>query len=266
MTGRQSDLAVQRLAWCLVLVVFLWTAPAVAAEPSIAAASDLKFALDEIAQAFQQKTGHRPRITYGSSGVIASQIRNGAPYQLYLSADEQYVLSLHHDGFTRDRGSLYGVGRIVLVVPTASRLTLDAGLEGLPAQIAAGRLRRIAIANPEHAPYGRRAEEALRRVGSWEAVRPRLILGENVSQAAQFALSGSADGGIIALSLALSPQLQPLLRYLLIPERLHSPLRQRMVLLTKADQAAEAFYRFMQEPHARAIMRRYGFVLPGEGA
>jgi molybdate transport system substrate-binding protein len=266
MIGRLPGLAVLRLTWCLLLAVSLWAAPAAAAEPSIAAASDLKFALDEIARAFQQKTGHRPRITYGSSGVIATQIRNGAPYQLYLSADEQYVFSLYKDGFTRDQGSLYGVGRIVLAVPAASRLTLDAGLEGLPAQVAAGRVRRIAIANPEHAPYGRRAEESLRRSGSWEVLQSRLILGENVSQAAQFALSGSADGGIIALSLALSPQLQPQLRYVVIPERLHSPLKQRMVLLNKADDAAASFYRFMQEPQARAIMRRYGFLLPGEGA
>lgn len=237
---------------------------ALAAEPVVAAAADLKFALEEVAQSFQKDTGQSVKLTFGSSGTFAMQIRNGAPFQMYLSADEDYVLKLYAEGLTRDQGSLYAIGRIVLMVPSSSTMPIDPELKGLAAQLKAGQIKRFAIANPEHAPYGRRAEEALLHAGLWEAIKPKLIFGENVSQAAQFATSGSADGGIIALSLAKSPQMVQLGRYAVIPVAWHTPLRQRMVLLKNADATAQAFYRYMQEPSARTVMRRYGFVLPGE--
>ena len=183
---------------------------------------------------------------------------------MYLSADEDYILKLHAEGLTRDQGVLYGIGRIVLMAPPSSTLPVDGELKGLAGQLKAGQIKRFAIANPEHAPYGRRAEEALRHAGLWDVIKPKLVLGENVSQAAQFATSGSADGGIIALSLAKSPQMAQLGRYAVIPAEWHAPLRQRMVLLKNADATAQAFYRYMQEPAARVVMRRYGFVLPGE--
>ena len=235
-----------------------------AAEPIVAAAADLKFALDEVAQAFKKDTGQSVNLTFGSSGTFATQIRNGAPFQMYLSADEDYILKLHAEGLTRDQGVLYGIGRIVLMAPPSSTLPVDGELKGLAGQLKAGQIKRFAIANPEHAPYGRRAEEALRHAGLWDVIKPKLVLGENVSQAAQFATSGSADGGIIALSLAMSPQMAQLGRYAVIPAEWHAPLRQRMVLLKNADATAQAFYRYMQEPAARVVMRRYGFVLPGE--
>ncbi len=252
----------------LSLVPLLFTlalpAPAAAAEPVVAAAADLKFALEEIAQAFRKDTGQSVKLAFGSSGTFATQIRNGAPFELYLSADEEYVQKLHADGFTRDGGTLYAIGRIVLFAPPGSTLPVDGELKGLAAQLQAGKIKRFAIANPEHAPYGRRAEEALKHAGLWDAIRPKLILGENVSQTAQFATSGSADGGIIALSLAKAPQMQTLGRFARIPAQWHEPLRQRMVLLRNAGPTAEAFYKYMQQPAARAVMRRYGFVLPGE--
>lgn len=238
--------------------------PAGAAGPVVAAAADLQFALEEIAQAFKEDTGQSVKLAFGSSGTFATQIRHGAPFELYLSADEHYVRTLHADGFTRDAGTLYAIGRIVLIAPPGSRLPVDGELKGLAAQLEAGAVKRFAIANPEHAPYGRRAEEALRHAGLWEALRPKLIFGENVAQAAQFATSGSADGGIIALSLARAPQMAGLGRHALIPAAWHAPLRQRMVLLKNAGAIAEAFYRYLQQPSTRAIMRRYGFVLPGE--
>lgn len=239
-------------------------APVAAAEPVVAAAADLKFALEEIAQAFRKDAGQAVKLSFGSSGTFATQIRHGAPFELYLSADEDYVQKLHADGFTRDGGALYAIGRIVLMAPPGSRLPVDGELKGLAAQLQAGGIKRFAIANPEHAPYGRRAEEALKHAGLWEAIRPKLVLGENVSQAAQFATGGSADGGIIALSLAAAPQMKERGRYAPIPADWHAPLRQRMVLLRNAGSTAEAFYRYMQQPPARAVMRRYGFVLPGE--
>jgi molybdate transport system substrate-binding protein len=251
--------------------VLLWLAAVVCSTtlhaqdvPVVAAAADLKFALKEIAADFQKERGQNLKLTFGSSGNFATQIRNGAPFQMYLSADEDYVLKLHADGFTRDEGTLYAIGRVVLMAPPSSNLPVDAELKGLAEQLKAGRITRFAIANPEHAPYGKRAEEALRHAGLWDAIQPRLVLGENVSQAAQFATSGSAQGGIIALSLAKAPQMADQGRYALIPAEWHQPLRQRMVLLKSADATAEAFYRYLQEPAARAVMRRYGFVLPGE--
>lgn len=246
------------------MALLVASGPLLAAEPIIAAAADLKFALEEVAQSFQKDTGQSVKLTFGSSGTFATQIRNGAPFQMYLSADEDYVLKLHAEGLTRDQGTLYAIGRIVLMVPPSSALPVDPELKGLAAQLKAGQIKRFAIANPEHAPYGRRAEEALQRAGLWEAIKPKLIFGENVSQAAQFATSGSADGGIIALSLAKSPQMAQLGRYAVIPAEWHAPLRQRMVLLKSADATAQAFYRYVQAPEARAVMRRYGFVLPGE--
>lgn len=232
--------------------------------PIVAAASDLQFALEEIAAKFESDTGVSVRLSMGSSGNFARQIRQGAPYQLYLSADERYVLDLARDGFTRDQGALYAIGRIALIVPRTSTLAADGSLEDLRAAIADGRLRRFAIANPEHAPYGRRAEEALRHVGLWEAIKDKLVFGENVSQAAQFATTANSQGGIIAYSLALSPRVAALGRHDLVSATWHEPLMQRMVLLKRAGTAAEKFYRYLQEQPARAIFRRYGFVLPGE--
>lgn len=233
-------------------------------EPVIAAAADLKFALEEVAKSFKEERGQSIKLTFGSSGTFATQIQNGAPFQMYLSADEDYVFRLHSEGLTRDRGALYAIGRIVLFAPHGSRLKVDSQLKGLSELLAAGRIRRFAIANPEHAPYGRRAEEALRKRNLWQGIQSKLALGENVAQAAQFATSGSADGGIIALSLAKSPAVAKLGKFALIPDAWHQPLRQRMVLLKNAGSVAQAFYRYMQGTAARKIMRRYGFVLPGE--
>jgi molybdate transport system substrate-binding protein len=185
---------------------------------------------------------------------------------MYLSADESYVVDLAKDGFTRDQGELYAVGRIVIIVPHGSPLEPDGTLEDLRAALEDGRVQKFAIANPEHAPYGRRAEEALRHAGLWQAIVHRLVLGENVSQAAQFATSGSAQGGIVAYSLALSPKVSALGTFELIPAAWHAPLRQRMALLEDAGATAERFFAFVQQPAARAIMRRFGFVLPGEAS
>jgi molybdate transport system substrate-binding protein len=232
--------------------------------PAIAAASDLQFALDEIAAQFTTDTGQPLRLVYGSSGNFARQIEQGAPYELYLSADEAFVFRLADRGFTRDHGTLYAIGRIVLFTPHGSRLGSDDGLAGVDAALERGAIRRFAIANPEHAPYGRAAEQALRHIGLWERLRPHLVYGENVSQAAQFAVSGNSQGGIIAYSLALAPSVRQRGGFALIPEDWHEPLRQRMVLTRTATPAAEAFYDYMQAEPARVIMRRYGFDLPEE--
>jgi molybdate transport system substrate-binding protein len=250
--------------WCVVAAPGSAGAAPGRAEALVAAAADLQFALEEIAGAFTAETGEVVRLSFGSSGNFARQIRQGAPYALYLSADEDYVLDLARDGYTRDEGAIYAIGRIVLMVPSGSPLAADGTLEDLRAALADGRLHRFAIANPDHAPYGKRAEEALRHARLWDALEPRLVYGENVSQAAQFATSANAQGGIIAYSLALAPKVGALGSFALIPQEWHSPLRQRMVLLRQAGPVAERFYAYLQQPAARRIFNDYGFVVPGD--
>lgn len=228
----------------------------------VAAASDLQFALAEIADQFAADTGERVDLIFGSSGNMTRQIRDGAPYAIFLSADESFVQQLAREGLTRGDGELYGLGRIVLFAPKGSPLIPEQGLDGLARLIQAGAAQRFSIANPEHAPYGRAAEQALRAHGIWDVIRPSLVLGENVSQAAQFAATGNTVGGIIAYSLVLAPAMRDLGTYALIPAEAHAPLRQRMVLLKDAGPVAERFYQYVQEPAARATLERFGFVLP----
>ena len=251
------------LAWVLALV---GTGAPAQAEPasSIAAAADLKFALDAVATRFKAETGGEVAVTYGSSGNFARQLMQDAPFQVFLSADEGFVFRLADAGKTQDPGVLYAEGRIVLFAPHGSPLIPDAGFADLKIALEDGRVRKFAIANPEHAPYGRAAEEALASQGLWDKAKPLLVLGENVSQAAQFATSGSTQGGIFAYSLALSPEVGKLGTYALIPADWHKPLRQRMVLMQNAGKNAKAFYAYMQSPPAREILRGFGFVLPGE--
>ena len=233
--------------------------------PVIAAAADLKFAVTEVAAAFKLQTGNEVKLSFGSTGNFATQIRQGAPFQLFMAADQKFIADLHEEGFTKDAGDLYAEGRIVLMVPHGSVLKADEAMNDLAAQLEAGRITRFAIANPEHAPYGLRAEEALRHRGLWDKVQPHLVLGENVSQAAQFALSGNAQGGIIAYSLALAPEVRSQGQFALIPHDWHEPLLQRMALLRNAGPVATEFYTFMKSPRAREIMKKYGFVLPDGG-
>lgn len=228
----------------------------------VAAASDLQFALTDVGDQFAAETGERVDLIFGSSGNMTRQIRDGAPYSVFLSADESFVQQLVSEGHTKGEGVLYGIGRIVLFAPQESALAPNEGLDGLARLVAAGGVPRFAIANPEHAPYGRAAEQALRSHGIWDAIRPSLVLGENVSQAAQFATGGNTVGGIIAYSLALAPAMQDLGTYALIPAEHHEPLRQRMAMLKDAGPIAERFYHYMQTPATRTTLARYGFVLP----
>lgn len=251
----------------LLLTTLAWLPPAAPAHTiTVAAAADLKFALAEVATRFEQATGHQVRQSYGSSGAFKTQIEQGAPFELFLSADEGYVLQLADQGLTRDRGTLYAVGRLTLFAPHGSPLRVDADLAGLREALAAGHIRRFAIANPAHAPYGRAAQTLLRGVGLWPDLESRLVLGENAAQAMQFAASGSSQGGIVPLSLAKAPAIAALGDFALLPAAGHAaePLRQRMVLLKDAGPAASALYDYLQTPLARAILVRHGFQLPDE--
>lgn len=232
--------------------------------PVVAAASDLQFAIKDIAAKFQQETGKQVRLSLGSTGNFARQIRQGAPFQMFMAADEKFIQDLHKDGFAQDAGTLYAIGRIVIKVPPGSPLKADGTLKTLREALDKGVITRFAIAHPDHAPYGMRAKEALQKAGLWERMQPHIVFGENVSQAAQFALSGNAQGGIIALSLSVAPQVKTLGTADLIPAEDHKPLRQAMALLKNAGPVAEQFFAYMQSPPAREIMKAYGFLLPGE--
>ncbi len=239
-----------------------------AAPPAVAAAADLKFALAEVAAQFTKDTGQAVRITYGSSGTFAAQLENGAPFEVFLSADEAFVFRLADRGLTRDRGALYATGRIVLFAPHGSALKVDGDLKDLKAALADGRIRHFAIANPLHAPYGRAARAALQHAGLWAAIEPKLVLGENAGQAMQFAATGGSQGGIVPLALSRAPEIAKLGAFAPIPADWHGgePLRQRMVLMKNAGAAAAAFYRYLREAPARAILVRHGFALPGDTA
>jgi molybdate transport system substrate-binding protein len=228
--------------------------------PTVAAASDLKFALEEIAANYKIEKGQEVKLVFGSSGVLWQQVKNGAPFSLLMSADEAYVDDLYKNGLTVNKGSLYAIGGIVLLQKKGSLIKLGTDKDTLIKAVQAA--KKIAIANPEHAPYGRAAKEYFTSLGIWDQVKPKLVFGENISQASTFALTGSADFAISALSLAISPQIQVQSTYVLIPDQLHQPLRQRMVLLKNKAANAKDFYDYLQEPMAKQVMTRYGFSIP----
>lgn len=227
----------------------------------VAAAADLKFALDEIVTAFQaREPGHEVHVVYGSSGKFHTQIQQGAPYDLYFSADIAYPRALAQAGFAAAPVQPYAVGRLVLW-----SASLDARQLRL-SSLTDLKITRIAIANPKHAPYGQRAVEALRAAGVWSQVEPKLVYGDNIAQTAQFAQTGNAQVGIIALALAVNPTLSRQGGYWLIPDHLHTPLEQGFIITKRAQgkALAQRFADHMRSPQARAVMTRYGFVLPGE--
>jgi len=249
----------------LLALLLAVVAPYAAAQaPAIAAAADLKYALAEIADAYRRGTGSDVRIAYGSSGNFTQQIEHGAPFELFLSADEAYVERLAAKGFTHDAGTLYAIGRVALFVPRGSPLAADPALADLALAVRDGRVRRFAIANPEHAPYGRAARDVLQHADLWDAISPSLVLGENASQAMQFAAGGGAQGGIVPWSLTNAPEVAKLGTATLLPAQWHRPLRQKMVLMKSAGPQAAAFHAYLGSPEARKIFVRHGFALPGE--
>ena len=237
--------------------------PAAAADvATIAAAADLQFVLPDVAAAFTAQTGRRVRLSFGSSGNFRRQIAEGAPFDVFLSADASYADALVAEHRTQGDAVVYAIGHLALFVPNGSPVAADPELRGVAAALHDGRLRKLAIANPEHAPYGRAAREALERRGLWEAIQPHLVLGENVSQAAQFAVTGGAQAAIVAYSLFRAPGMDRRGRVVILPASEHAPLVQKMVLLARGGDTARAFFAFVQGPAARAIFARYGFEAP----
>jgi molybdate transport system substrate-binding protein len=230
--------------------------------PTIAAAANMNVALTEVAKQFERVQGTGVALVFGASGTLTRQIQDGAPFEMFLAADEEFPNRLSAAGLTRDAGVVYAIGRLVIFAPKGSPLTVDERLDGLGRLMKAGGARRFAIANPDVAPYGRAAEAVLRKRGLWDTLRPQLVLGDSIAQAAQFATTGNAVGGLIAYSLVLSPGFADRGAYAVIPEADHPPLRQRMVLLKRAGSTAGRFYTFLQSDASRAILRKHGFAVP----
>ncbi len=244
---------------CAVLVT---CSSALAEKITIAAAADMKFAMEDIAKAFRAAhPADEVQVVFGSSGKAHTQIQQGAPYDLFFSADEAFPRELIERGVSASPQPIpYARGRIVLwgTSHDASAMTL-ASLDD-PAII------HVATADPSHAPYGQRAVEALKASGLWNKVESKMVYGENITQAAQFVQSGNAELGIIALSVALAPELAGKSSFFLIPDSLHNPLEQAFIITKRAEKnvLAHQFAAYMQSSEARAVMVRYGFVLPGE--
>ena len=240
-------------------------AAANAAELKVAAAADLTFAFKDVAARFKKQTGNGLKLTYGSSGNFFAQIQNGAPFDLFFSADVGYPQKLEAAGLT-EPGTIYDYasGKLVIWVPNASKLDLSRGLSVL---LDPG-IRKIAVANPLHAPYGVAAVAALRHDGIYDKVKDKLVLGENISQTAQFVQSGNADVGLLALSLAVAPAMKTTGRYVEIPASDYPPLIQAGVVLksSRNKELANQFLKFLKEPGTVALMAQYGFTLPGNVA
>ncbi len=253
--------SLQRFIFCFILFTITGPQGVGAEEITIAAAADLQFAFKELVPQYEKVSGHRVKVSFGSSGNFYAQIQHGAPFDLYFSADSIYPKKLEEAGFAVP-GSLYqyAVGRIVLWTRHESRLDLTQGFETLrqPA------VKTIAVANPKHAPYGRAAVAAMKHYMIYDDVTNRLALGENVSQAAQFVESGAADIGILALSLALAPAMQAKGTYWEIPAQSHPPLEQTAVIVmsSKQQEQAQQFLEFVMSAPGQTIMTRYGFAVP----
>lgn len=228
---------------------------------TVAAAADLKFAMDEIvAQFAKTHPNDEVSVVYGSSGKFHTQIQQDAPFDIFFSADIAFPQELVKAGLAGSDVKPYAIGRIVLWSATmdATKMTLSS--------LTDPKVTRIAIANPKHAPYGKRAEEALRAAGLWDKVEPKLIYGENIAATAQYVQTGNAQVGLIALSLAVNPELASKGGYALIDDKLHSPLEQGFVITKRAASSALAkrFAEYMSSKPARTLMTKYGFVLPAE--
>ena len=251
---------------CLTLLAALLTfRSAHAQEIRVAAAADLKFALDELAAQYEKQTGRKVDISYGSSGNFFAQIQNGAPFDMFFSADIEYPRKLEATRLA-EPGTLYAyaVGRIVIWMPRESRA--DLAKLGWKALLDSS-VEKVAIANPEHAPYGRAAVSALRNAGIYEQVRAKLVYGENIAQAAQFVASGNAQAGILALSLAVSPPMKEGKRWE-IPANMYAPIEQAAVILKSAKdkEGARDFLAFLKSGAGRRILESYGFILPTSGS
>ena len=252
---------VRRSSLIAALVVAFLSQLCVAQEITVAAAADLQFAMQDIAARFQKETGKAVKLIYGSSGNFFQQIPNGAPFDMFFSANLDYAKRLETAGLT-DPGSYYQYarGKIVIWVAKESKIDLSSGMQVLRNPS----VQKIAIANPQHAPYGQAAVAAMQKEDVYEKVKDKFVLGENIAETASLVVSGSADVGIVALSLALSPNMKDKGRYVEVPSGEYPPIEQACVILgsSKNKETAKRFLSFIKTAAAADTLRRYGFDVP----
>jgi len=244
--------------------LLLLSVTAAAQEITVAAAADLSAVLPEIAAQYKKQTGQDVKLSFGASGNLTTQIKNGAPFDVFFSADEEYPKQLITDGFA-DKDTLYryAVGRLVLWMPNDS--PLDVEKLGIHALLDPS-IKKVAIANPQHAPYGRAAEAALKKLGVYDQISSKLVIGENISQTAQFVESGNAQAGLVALSHALSPAMKGKGKYWAVPLDAYPTLNQAAVVISKSKQpaAARKFLDYIRGPEATSLLKNYGFSFSTE--
>ena len=239
---------------------FIFTGSVFAQVATIAVAANMKDAFTEIAAEFKSTGKPEMRVVYGSSGNFAAQIMNGAPFSLFIAADEQFPLELFKNGKTVDDGSVYAIGKLVIITKTSSGIhLLDSRVDIAKAITKAN---KIAIAKPELAPYGRAAVQYLRAEGLWDLAKDKLVYADNIGAATTYVASGAADLGFTAFSLAKSPELLKQTSFVAVDTKMYEPIKQRMVLIKGAPQEAQDLYRFMQGPKAKAILQKYGYSTP----
>lgn len=243
------------------VLLFFFSSLCLAQDLTVAAAADLQFAMQDISARFQKETGKNVNVIYGSSGNFFQQIENGGPFDMFFSANLDYPKKLEAADLTeKDTYYQYASGKIVVWVPNESKLDLSSGLKALldPS------IKKIAVANPQHAPYGQAAVAAMQKENIYDKVSGKLVLGENISQTASFVVSGSADVGVVALSLALSPNMKDHGRYVEIPAADYPPIQQACVVLktSKNKEVARQFLAFLKTPQVSSLLKAYGFNVP----
>ena len=241
-------------------VSFALTGSVFAQVATIAVAANMKDAFAEIAAEFKSTGKPEVRVVYGSSGNFAAQIMNGAPFSLFIAADEQFPLELFKNGKTVDDGSVYAIGKLVIITKTSSGIHLLDSKSDIAKAIS--KANKVAIAKPELAPYGRAAVQYLKAEGLWDLAKDKLVYADNIGAATTYVASGAADLGFTAFSLAKSPELLKQTSYVAVDTKMYGPIKQRMVLIKGAPQEAQDLYRFMQGPKAKAILQKYGYSTP----
>jgi molybdate transport system substrate-binding protein len=243
--------------YCLCLFFYCCISPLQAADTQVAAASNLRHVLTALIVEFKQQTGHHINVSYAASGTLTTQIQHGAPFDMFFSADPSYILRISDEGLSEGDVINFACAQIVLFASTQSSLSLDANLIGLKSALERGELRKIAIANPMHAPYGQAAQKVLEQAKIWQKIQSQLLIAENASQALQFALSSQVDAGFVPYSDVLQPQVSSKGRYIMLNES----LPQQAVLIRGASAVAKQFLAFIQTAPARTIFRNQGFII-----
>ena len=245
----------------MILSLLLVFAQSVSAQQTtVAVAANMKDAFAEIDAAFRATGKPQIRVVYGSSGNFAAQILNGAPFSLFISADERFPMELYKQGKTLDTGTVYAIGKLALIAKTSSGVALTDKKAEIARAIA--KANKVAIAKPELAPYGKAAVEYLKAEGLWDLAKDKLIYGDNIGVATMYVLTGGADIGFTALSLAKSPEVAKETNFLLVNSKFYEPIKQRMVLIKGASQEAISLYQFMQSAQAKLILQKYGYLTP----